>query len=53
MPYVVVPPSEKAADSEPLRVKYYISTPTEPDASEIDPSLPTLLFLHPIYFFSR
>ena len=54
MPYVEIPPSPTAAaDTEPLKVKYYCSTPTNAEATEIDPSLPTLVFLHPIYFFSR
>ena len=30
-------------------IHYTISTPTKANAKAIDPKLPTLLFLHPVY----
>ncbi|KIY68529.1 alpha/beta-hydrolase [Cylindrobasidium torrendii FP15055 ss-10] len=35
-----------------LQVHYTISTPTASDSKTIDPRLPTLLFLHPVYMAS-
>lgn len=35
--------------SGPASINYTISTPTSENASVIDPSLPTVLFLHPVY----
>ena len=32
-----------------LTYNYAISTPTSPNAKSIDPTLPTVLFLHPVY----
>ena len=44
MPKVEINPS-----SGPLTVFYTISTPENPNATEINPSLPTILFLHPVF----
>ncbi|PPQ69671.1 hypothetical protein CVT24_001204 [Panaeolus cyanescens] len=44
MPFIKIKSS-----SGPLDVHYTISTPTCENAQGIDPSLPTLLFLHPVY----
>ncbi|KAL7409472.1 Alpha/Beta hydrolase protein [Mrakia frigida] len=50
MPFIDVPPSSNPLDTAPLRVHYQISTPTDSVASAIDPSLPCVLFLHPLFF---
>lgn len=44
MPFV-----EISNSNGPARVNYTISTPTNPSAPSIDPSLPTLFFIHPVY----
>jgi len=44
MPKVEINPS-----SGPLTVFYTISTPEDPNATEINPALPTILFLHPVF----
>ncbi|KAL7417544.1 Alpha/Beta hydrolase protein [Mrakia frigida] len=44
MPKVEINPS-----SGPLTVFYTISTPENANATEINPSLPTILFLHPVF----
>ncbi|KIY68819.1 alpha/beta-hydrolase [Cylindrobasidium torrendii FP15055 ss-10] len=36
-----------------LHVSYNISTPTNTNAKTIDPKLPTILFLHPVYIASE
>jgi len=48
MPIITLP---TAVGSVPFH--YKISTPTTTDADEIDPSLPTILLLHPSYFPSE
>ncbi|KAH7101563.1 alpha/beta-hydrolase [Auriculariales sp. MPI-PUGE-AT-0066] len=35
-----------------VKFNYFISTPTNPDATSIDTSIPTVLFLHPVYIAS-
>ncbi|KAK0203678.1 alpha/beta-hydrolase [Desarmillaria ectypa] len=37
------------SNSGSLTYHYAISTPTSPNAKSIDPTLPTVLFLHPVY----
>ncbi|KAF8155559.1 Alpha/Beta hydrolase protein [Crassisporium funariophilum] len=44
MPHVKIKTS-----SGPVSVSYTISTPTSENAQAIDPTLPTVLFLHPVY----
>lgn len=35
-----------------VKFNYFISTPAETNATSIDPTLPTVLFLHPVYIAS-
>jgi hypothetical protein len=42
MPHIQI----DAAVAGPIKINYHISTPTETSAESIDPSRPTILFLH-------
>lgn len=44
-----MPSVEITNSNGPARVNYTISTPTNPSAPSIDPSLPTIFFIHPVY----
>ncbi|KAK0480665.1 alpha/beta-hydrolase [Armillaria novae-zelandiae] len=44
-----MPSIKVKSSSGSLTYNYAISTPTSPNAKSIDPTLPTVLFLHPVY----
>ncbi|KAK0458841.1 alpha/beta-hydrolase [Desarmillaria tabescens] len=44
-----MPSIKVKSNSGSLTYNYTISTPTSPNAKSIDPTLPTVLFLHPVY----
>ncbi len=45
----IMPQINVKTPSGPASFNYTISTPSSENASAIDPSLPTVLFLHPVY----
>lgn len=44
-----MPQVEIQSSSGPAVINYTISTPSSENANSIDPSIPTVLFLHPVY----